>query len=55
MNKELKRIEDLKEGDCQVVASCTHGEKIFDGYYKEKFNCVYFVIPSNYEIVGYIQ
>lgn len=55
MNKELKQIEQLKEGNCKVITKHIHGEKIFDGYYKEKFSCVYFVIPYNYEIVGYIQ
>ena len=55
MKENLKAIEELKEGSCQVVTNYIHGEKIFNAYYKEKYSCVFFTIPSNYEIIGYIQ
>lgn len=51
MNK-YRTIEELKHGDCQVVVK---GGKIFHGFYSEEYNCVFFAIPSTYEIIGYIQ
>lgn len=48
----LKQIEDLKEGECKVI---TKQGKIFHGYFSEEYPCVFFAIPSNYEIIGYIQ
>ena len=49
---KMKKIEELREGDCQVV---TKQGKIFHGYFSEKYPCVFFAIPSTYEIIGYIQ
>ena len=48
----MKTIEELKHGDCQVI---TEGGKVFHGFYSEEHNCVFFAIPSNYKIIGYIQ
>jgi hypothetical protein len=48
----LKQIEDLKEGECKVI---TKQGKVFHGYFRESLNCVFFAIPSTYEIIGYIQ
>ena len=52
MNKKMIQIEDLKDGECQVI---TEGGKIFHGHYSEEYQCVFFAIPSTYEIIGYIQ
>jgi hypothetical protein len=54
---ELKRIEELKEGKCQVLTkSKINGkEKIFAGTYSAEYPAVFFAIPSTYEIVGYYQ
>ena len=54
---ELKRIEELKEGKCQVLTKNKFNgkEKIFDGTYSAKYPAVFFAIPSTYEIVGYYQ
>lgn len=49
---KLKQIEQLKEGNCKVI---TKQGKIFNGYFRKSLNCVFFAIPSNYEIIGYIQ
>lgn len=51
----LKTIEELKHGKCQVVTKYIHGIKIFDGFYDSKYPCVFFAIPSTYEVIGYIQ
>jgi hypothetical protein len=48
----MKKIEELKHGECKVI---TKQGKEFHGFYNEKFNCVFFAIPSTYEIIGYIQ
>jgi len=53
----LKQFKDLKEGECKVVTKNKfHNQtKVFDGYFRESLNCVFFAIPSTYEIIGYIQ
>lgn len=48
----MKTIEELKNGDCQVI---TDKGKTFHGFYSEEYNCVFFAIPSTYKIIGYIQ
>lgn len=48
----LKTIEQLKDGKLQVV---TKQGKIFTGSYSKEHQCVFFAIPSTYEIIGYIQ
>lgn len=48
----MKTIHELKEGDCQVI---TKQGKTFHGSYSEEFQCVFFAIPSTYEIIGYSQ
>ena len=53
--EHLKVIEQLKEGKCKVVTKYIHGIKIFDGVYDSKYPCVFFAIPSTYEVIGYIQ
>jgi len=53
--EQLKTIEELHEGDLIVVTKYIHGEKEFHGYYSEKYPCVFFAIPSTYEIIGYKQ
>ena len=54
---ELKRIEELKEGKCQVLTKNKFNgkEKIFDGTYSAEYPAVFFAIPSTYEIIGYYQ
>lgn len=51
----LKTIEQLKDGDCTVITKFNNQTKEFHGSFSEKFKCVFFAIPSSYEIVGYIQ
>ena len=50
--ENLKTIEELKNGECQVI---TDKGKTFHGFYSEEYKCVFFAIPSTYEIIGYIQ
>ena len=47
----MKTFKELKQGKCKVVTD--HG--IFEGFYSEKYPCVFFTIPSHYKIIGYIQ
>jgi len=49
--ENLKQIDDLKEGDLTVVTD--HGN--FHGSYNGEYNCVFFAIPANYKIIGYLQ
>jgi hypothetical protein len=51
----MKTIEELKEGDCTVITKNGGNIKEFHGSYSEKWNCVFFAIPSTYEIIGYLQ
>lgn len=53
--RKLKTIEELHEGDCKVITKYEHGKKEFHGYYSKEHNCVFFAIPSTYEIIGYVQ
>ena len=48
----IKTITELKHGECQII---TDKGKIFHGFYSEECHCVFFAIPSNYKIIGYIQ
>lgn len=47
----MKTIDELKQGDCQVITN--YGQ--FHGYFSKEHKCVFFAIPSHYEILGYIQ
>lgn len=53
--RKLKSFNELLEGNCIIIIKNIHGEKCFNGYFREKFNCLFFAIPSTYEIIGYIQ
>jgi hypothetical protein len=48
----MKTIDELKQGECQII---TKQGKVFKGFYSEEYEAVFFTIPSNYEIIGYIQ
>lgn len=49
---QMKTIDELKQGECQII---TKQGKVFKGFYSEEYEAVFFTIPSNYEIIGYIQ
>lgn len=49
---KLKSMEELQDGKCKVV---TKQGKIFDGTFVSKYPCVFFCIPANYQIIGYLQ
>ncbi len=51
----MKKIQELKEGKCTVIANNVAENKEFEGYYNSNLNLVFFTIPSTYQIVGYIQ
>ena len=51
----MKKFEELKEGNCTVIAKKGDTTKEFQGYYSEKYPAVFFTIPSTYTILGYIQ
>lgn len=51
----MKTIDQLHHGDCIVVTKYIHGQKEFHGFYSDEYECVFFAIPSTYEIIGYIQ
>jgi len=51
----MKTIDELKHGECTVITKYTHGTKEFHGFYSDEFQCVFFCIPSTYEIIGYRQ
>lgn len=53
--ENLKTIDDLKPGDCIVIAKCYDKIKEFHGIYSQDFQCVFFAIPDYYEIIGYKQ
>lgn len=56
MNRELKQIGELKDGDCKVIAINTYGrEEEFEGTYNSKLRTVFYVMPSGCKILGYIQ
>jgi len=56
MSRELKQINELKDGECKVIAVNTHGREIeFEGTFNSKLRTVFYVIPSDYKILGYIQ
>ncbi len=56
MSRELKRIEDLKDGECTVIAVNTSGREIeYEGTYNSKLRTVFYTIRSDYKILGYIQ
>jgi len=48
----MKTIEQLKHGECTII---TKQGKTFHGFYSDEYQCVFFAIPSTYEIIGYIQ
>jgi hypothetical protein len=47
----MKTINELIHGECTVVTD--HGN--FHGSYNSQLKCIFFAIPSNYQIIGYIQ
>jgi hypothetical protein len=49
---KLKTIQELKDGECQVV---TEQGKIFEGHYVSEYPAVFFCIPATYNIIGYYQ
>lgn len=56
MSRELKQISELKDGECKVIAINTFRREMeFVGTYNSKLQTVFYVIPSSYEIIGYIQ
>lgn len=48
-------VNQLKDGDCTVVAKFSNKIKRFKGKYNGKFGIVFFLIPDYYEIIGYEQ
>ena len=52
MNKTLKTIEELKDGDCIVI---TADKEEYHGSYSSELELVFFCIPQDKEIIGYIQ
>lgn len=56
MSRELKQINDLKDGKCKVIAVNTSGREIeYEGTFVSELKTVFYVIPSEYEILGFIQ
>lgn len=52
----MKKINDLKEGKCKVIAENKAGQiKKFEGVYNPKFEIVFCCIPSTYKTLGYEQ
>jgi len=51
----MKTINELIEGDCIVIARAGNDTREFHGSYSNEFQCVFFTIPSTFEIIGYIQ
>lgn len=51
----MKKMNELQQGKCTVVAKCGEETNHFNGEYDEALNVVFFAIPSRYEIIGYLQ
>lgn len=55
MSNQLKTINELKQGECIVVAKYLDNEKQFNATYDEKLKVAFFIMPERYNILGYIQ
>lgn len=51
----LKTIHELVDGDCIVVTKLGREIKEYSGCYCDKYQCVFFAIPAEAEILGYKQ
>lgn len=49
------QIDELKSGSCVVIAKSGDNVKRFPGIYDSSLKKVFFTIPSNYEVTGYLQ
>lgn len=51
----MKTVEELKDGECVVVARHDVTIKRFKGVYDETLKVVFFTIPYYYGVIGYEQ
>ena len=53
----MKTIHDLHDGKCIVITRTSYDNTIkeFNGSYSDEYQCVFFTIPSTYDIIGYKQ